>query len=133
MSQENVWVVEAMIDALGRRDVDALLADVDPDIRFSPAVVGGLEGTIYRGRAGCRQFLADLHATWRELTVVSEDVRDMGNTVLVLGRTLARGIESGVELDTASGYVFVLRCCKVYRFKSFVSKEAALKAVGVEE
>lgn len=122
-----------MLAAFGGRELDAVLADADPDIQVRPAVVGGLEGTVYRGHAGLRDFVADLDETWREFHVQAEEFRDLGDTVLVLGRTLARGMESGVELDTASGFVFGFRGGKVHSFRSFVSREAALAAVGLSE
>jgi len=103
---DQVGIVERTLAAFGRRDLEALLGEVDPVIDVRPAVVGGLEGTVYRGHAGLRDFVADVDAAWREFRVETEEFRDLGDTVLVLGRTLARGTESGVSLDTASAYVF---------------------------
>ena len=120
-----------MLAAFGRRDLDAVVAEADPDIQLRPAVVGGLEGTVYRGHAGMREFVADLDESWREFRVEAEEFRDLGGTVVVLGRTLAQGMESGVRLDTASGFVFEVRGGKVHSFRSFVSKEAALAAAGL--
>ena len=122
-----------MLAAFGRRDLDAVAAEAGPEIEVRPAVVGGLEGTVYRGHAGLRDFVADIDDTWREFRVAAEEFRDLGGTVLVLGRTLARGMESGVELDTASGFIFEVRGGKVRSFRSFVGKEEALAAVGLSE
>lgn len=122
-----------MLAAFGRRDMDALLEEADPEMQVRPAVVGGLEGTVYRGHAGVWSFVADLDETWRLFRLESEEVRDLGDTVLVLGCTLARGMESGVDLDTASGFVFGVRGGKVHSLRTFVSREAALAAVGLSE
>jgi hypothetical protein len=54
--------------------------------------------------------------------VEAEEFRDLGDAVLVLGRTVSRGMESSVELDTASGFVFGLRADKVHSLKTFVSR-----------
>ena len=126
-----VEIVKGILAAFGRRDLDALLGDTDPDIEVRPAVVGGLEGTVYRGHAGLRRFVADLDDTWSEFRVEAQEFRDLGDAVLVLGRTLARGRESGVQLDTASGFVFGLRRGKLHSLTTFVSREAALEAVGL--
>lgn len=130
---DQIDIVESILAAFGRRDLDALLAEADPEIEVRPAVVGGLEGTVYKGHAGVRDFVADLDRTWSEFRVEPEEFRDLGDTVLVLGRTVARGMHSGVELDTASGFVFALRGRKLHSFRSFVSREAALTAVGQSE
>lgn len=122
-----------MLEAFARRDVDAMLAGAAPDIEVRPAVTGGLEGTVYRGHTGLRDFVRDLDESWRDFRVQPEELRDLGDRVLVLGRTLAQGMESGVELDTASGFVFELRGGKLRGFRSFVSREAALAAVGLAE
>jgi ketosteroid isomerase-like protein len=87
MSRENIEAVEAMLEAFGDRDLDAMMECADADVELRPAVVGGIEGTVYRG----------------------------------------------VELDTASGFVFRLRGGKVSSFRSFVSKEEALEAAELTE
>ena len=69
-----------MLAAFGRRDMDALLEEADPEIQVRPAVVGGLEGTVYRGHAGVRSFVADLDETWRLFRVETEEFRDLGDT-----------------------------------------------------
>ena len=122
-----------MLEAFGRRDLDGVAAEADPDIQVRPAVVGGLEGTVYRGHRGLREFVADLDDTWREFRVEAEEFRALDDVVLVLGRTVAEGMESGVRLDTPSGFVFGVRENKVHSFRSFVSREAALAAVGLAE
>lgn len=122
-----------MLEAFGRRDLDGVMAHADPDIQLRPAVVGGLERTVYSGREGVRQFIADLDAIWSEFEVRAEEFRDLGDGILVLGRTIARGTVSRVELDTGSGFIFGLRDGKVCSFRSFVSKEEALEAAGLSE
>jgi uncharacterized protein len=133
VSRQNVEIVERMFAAFGRGDVDALVEDAHPDVELRPAVTGGLEGTVYRGREGFRQFLADIDAVWHEFRPEAEEFRDLGDRVLVLGRTLGRGIGSGVEVDTEAGWVLGMRDGKLHRFRSFVSQEAALEAAGLSD
>jgi ketosteroid isomerase-like protein len=129
----HVEIVERTLAAFSRRDLDAMLAESDPDIEVRPAVLGGLDGTVYRGHAGLRDFVADLDAAWREFRVEPEEFRDLGDTVLMLGRTLARGMRSGVELDTPSAYLFGLRDGKVHTIRTFTSPQDGLAAVGLSE
>ena len=133
VARDQVEIVERVLAAFGRRNLDALLADVDADIEVRPAVVGGLEGTVYRGHAGFRDFVAELdergaRSGWRPRNSVTSVTPSW---CLVIPSP--REWRSGVELDTASGFVFALRGGKLHSFRSFVSKEAALAAVGLSK
>jgi hypothetical protein len=47
MSSQNVNVVQRMIAALNRRDIDTVVVELDsPDAEFIPAMQGALEGTV---------------------------------------------------------------------------------------
>jgi ketosteroid isomerase-like protein len=124
---------EGDVRAFNEGDLDSVVGAAHPEIELRPAVTGGLEGTVYRGREGVRQFLGDIDAAWAVFRAEPEEFRDLGDTVVVLGRTAARGIRSGVELDTAGGWVLTLRDGQLHSFRSFVSKEAALEAAGLSE
>ena len=64
MSQENVEVVRSMFAAYRAGEVEAVIDAADPDIELRPGLVGGLEGTVYRGWEGFRAFLEDVDAAW---------------------------------------------------------------------
>src|SRR5262245_29387339 len=58
MSQENVALVRKAIDAVNRRDFDALLAFLSPDVVWEALEgVSGI-GELYRGRAEVRAWIA---------------------------------------------------------------------------
>ena len=133
MSQENVEAVRALFDAYREQDVDAVVEIADPDIEVHPSIVGGPEGNVYRGRDGFRQFLANVEAAWGDFRIETEEFRDLGDTVLVLGRSSARGEGSGALVEANTGWVCVLRKGKVRQFRSFARREQALEAVGLRE
>jgi ketosteroid isomerase-like protein len=133
MSQEDVEVVRALFDAYREQDVDTVLEMVDPDIEVRPSIAGGPEGTVYRGLDGFRQFLANVEAAWADFRIETEEFYHLGNTVLVLGRSFARGEGSGVLVEANTGWVCGVRQGKVHRFRSFTSREEALEAVGLKE
>lgn len=133
MASDRVVIVKRSLAAFARRDMEALLADTDPQIQVRAAIVGGLEGTVYRGHAGLRQFVADIDETWSEFRVEAEEFLDLRDRVLVLSRTIARGMGSGLGVETASGLLFDLRDGRIHRMQSFVSREAALAAAGLAE
>jgi ketosteroid isomerase-like protein len=133
MSRDNVDVVRALFDAYRRQAIDAAVDVTHPDIEVRPSIAGGPEGNIYRGRDGFRAFLADVEAAWADFSIEVDEYRDLGATVLVLGRSFARGGESGVALEAPTGWVVVVRDGKIHRFTSFASRDEALEAMGLQE
>jgi ketosteroid isomerase-like protein len=132
MSQENVEVVGAMFASYGRADADGVIAALAEDVEVRPALVGGLEGTVYRGKDGFRRFLADVGAAWEEWRIEIEELRDLGDTVLALGNVRARA-RDGMVLEAHAGWVCGMRCGRIADFRSFASRSEALEAVGLSE
>ena len=133
MSQENVEVAKTFLAAFAERDFEAGARFLDPAVEIRPAIVGGPEGTVYRGPAGMKQFWADVDAAWADFRITPEDFRDLGATVLVLGRAYARGRDSGVVLDTPAGWIARVREGRIVGFQSFSHQREALEAAGLSE
>jgi ketosteroid isomerase-like protein len=131
MSGEDVVVVRALFDAFAGRDLDAGAACVHEDVEIRPALVGGPEGTVYRGRDGQRQFWEDIDAAWAEFRIEPGEFRDLGGQVLVLGRAFARGRGSDISLNQAAAWLAEIRDGQVLRFRSFTSQDQALEAAGL--
>src|SRR5688500_14501265 len=55
-------------DALNRKDLDAVLAHIHPDVEWRPAQgPGGMEGNVYRGREAYERWLREeLPEVWEE-------------------------------------------------------------------
>src|SRR4051794_3465743 len=133
MSQENVEIVRRGFEHANRRDVDGFLTYLDPEFELRSAVVGGAEGNVYRGPDGVRQWLANLDETFEELINEPIELRDLGDRVLAFGRIRARGRESGLNLDSPTGWVFTLRDGKLVAAEGFMSRAEALEAVRLRE
>lgn len=133
MSQENVELVRRLFDAYQREAIDAAVEVAHPDIEVRPSIVGGPESKVYRGRDGLREFFADVEAAWADFRIEVEEFCDLGATVLVLGRSFARGEGSGIPVEADTGWVAVVRDGKVHRFASFTSRAQALEAAGLWE
>jgi ketosteroid isomerase-like protein len=78
-------------------------------------------------------YLAQISATWEELRILVDEARDLGDGVLVLGRTEGRGRASGVQVDSPIGIAYDLRRGRVSRVRAYLDHAEALKAVGLEE
>ena len=133
MSEENVEIVRTLFAAFADRDFGAAEGILDPSLTVRPGIVGGPEGVIYRGPEGMRQFWADVDAAWEEFRITIEELQELDEGILALGRTFARGRGSGITLDARAAWIVGLREGRILEFQSFSSREEALEAAGLEE
>ena len=133
MSQENVEAVESLFAAFAEREFEAATNVMHPEIEIRPGIVGGPEKTVYRGADGMRRFWDDVDSAWSEFVIEVEELRDLGEQVLVLGRATARGPGSGISLDQAGGWIADLRGGRILRFRSFSTRQEALEAAGLRD
>jgi len=131
MSQANVDVVRAAYDAFNARDVDALLRLSAEDCEWQP-LRAQLEGIVYRGHQGVRQFVSDMDEDWEAFRIDPLEFHDRQERVAVIGRVSALG-QSGVEVDSVAGFVFELQRGRIRRIISHSDPEAALAAVGLSK
>jgi ketosteroid isomerase-like protein len=135
MSQENVEAFKRLSDANNRRDVGALLAELDPDVEWHSAVLGSMGGdaTVHRGHAGVRRMLRDLYEAFSEFQVEFTDIRDLGDRVVASGRWITRGGESGAEVTPPLASVVDFKDGKAIRVTSYLDPEEAYEAAGLRE
>jgi hypothetical protein len=70
---------------------------------------------------------------FREVKLVLEKWRDVGDLVVVLGQIRLRGRESGVPFVQLTGWLFELKDGKLFKFQAFGRAEEALEAAGLRE
>jgi ketosteroid isomerase-like protein len=128
----NAEVVERLADAFERGDMEDSLACLDPEIELHP-IRARLEGTSYVGHEGWRRMVADWDSDWEGLRLEQRTLHEQGNVVVAVGRFIARGRTSGVELDVPIGLVYRLREGKIARVDSFTDPNQALRAAGIEQ
>jgi ketosteroid isomerase-like protein len=132
MSQENVEIVRRVFDAFNRRDIPAFLEFLDPDVEWVP-VLAVLEGRVYRGHEDIRRWIKDLDTDWEFFEVYYEELRDLGDRVLVSGHWHARGRASGVEVENPGTYLYEIKGGKVVSMRTFTNRAEALGAAGLSE
>jgi ketosteroid isomerase-like protein len=134
MSQDNVELVRAFLEAFARRDVDSMLALWHTDAEWRPALTpGGMEGNTYVGHEGARRWLAEVAEAWETLDVIDPSFQSVGDRVLVLARVRARGPESGAEIETELAQLWEIEGGKARRATGFMSHAEALEAVGLSQ
>ena len=136
MSRENVEIARASIEGwnLGRFDVWARPGTYHQRVEVISDISRRVEGSdrSWQGPGGLRRFWDEARSLWGS-SIQASDIRDLGDTVLVLGDLQTRGSASGVTLDTPIAYVFRLDEGLIRKVRLYMDPSEALKAVGLEE
>jgi ketosteroid isomerase-like protein len=129
MSQEDVEIVRRAFEAFNVRDVDGLLRLCADDCEWVP-LRAQLEGIVYRGHEGVRQFVIDMDEDWEAFRIDPVQFHEGRERIAVIGQVGARG-HSGVDVDSLAGFVFELHQGRIRRITSHSDPDAALEAVGL--
>jgi len=133
VSQQNVEVVRSGIEAWNRRDAELWLSYATPEIEWIPAGPAAVERPVYRGHAEAASGFESVWQTWEEFRFEESEVRNLGGSVLWLGRVKMRGTASHVRLDQEFALHFVLHDGKFATVRAFLAWQEALANVGLEE
>ena len=135
MTRENVELFKRTVEAQNRRDAEAILDAMHPDIEWHPGMSAKLAGeeTVYRGHAALRDWFEELWETFLETHLEFPDVRDLGDRVIAIGRMRSRGHASGIESESPMAYVLDIEGGKAVRVRTYLDADEALEAVGLRE
>jgi ketosteroid isomerase-like protein len=133
MSQENVEIAKQFLDAVARRDPSRLIALSDPEVEWRSFFAIGEEGGAYRGHDAMPQYISDLSDAWEIVNPVSDDALEVGDVVVLVGHVHYRGKASGVETESAAGWMFKFRDGRVLRCRAFREPEQTLETLGLSE
>src|SRR5215510_2928970 len=96
MSEENVQIVRAWIDAFNRGGIEEIMRYLDPEIEWTTAITYLIAGT-YDGHEGVRKWMQGAFADWESLRVEPESFIDAAEQVVIPLRITA----TVVNLKTA--------------------------------
>ncbi|HEV7462005.1 MAG TPA: nuclear transport factor 2 family protein [Solirubrobacteraceae bacterium] len=133
MSSENVEIVRKGIEAWNQHDADLWLSYAAPDVEWMPAGPAAVERTVYRGRDEVASGFAAVWQTWDLFQFEEDQVRDLGDSVLWLGRVKMRGGASHLDLDQEFAVHSRLQDGQVITVRAFLGWREALEAVGLRE
>ena len=118
-------------EAFARGDMDAVLADMHPNIEWHQAQ-GLPHGGVYHGIDDVRRNVFDPldRDWWHEFGVTPEQYLDAGADVVVLGtyRGVARG--TGKELDVPFVHVWTFEDALAVRFRQFLDTAGWVEALA---
>ena len=133
MSQNILELADQVMEALGRRDLSALLASADPEVEWHSFFAQLSQGGVYRGHDGTRNYMRDLNDAWEIVRADTDDAIAVGDVAVFVGRIHYRGKGSGIETETAAGWMLKFRHEKLIRFRAFRNPEDALERIGLSE
>ncbi len=101
MSRQNIDAARASVEAVNRRDTDAFVACLSPDVEWEEH--GDVPGArvIYHGRAEVRQWFEEvLDQPWEHFHIEVEEIEALDDARVFSGlRIAARGRGSGVDTE----------------------------------
>jgi ketosteroid isomerase-like protein len=135
MSEENVTLARKAIDAVNRRDYDALPAFLSPDVVWEALEgVSGI-GELYRGRAEVREWIALMSENTEEgFHAEIEQMADLGDDRVFIAVVLtARRRGSGLPFEYRTWQIVWFADGLITRRQVFWTRANALKTAGLRE
>jgi ketosteroid isomerase-like protein len=129
MSEENVEIVRGAWAAFMRHDNAAALGFYHPEVELH----GHVDGGVYRGLEGVRDFFGEWLVAWEEFSTDVEEWVDAGDDVIAVVHDRARGRHSGAQVERRQWHVWTIRDGKLWRLRIFETKVEALEAVGLSQ
>jgi ketosteroid isomerase-like protein len=136
MSEENLETLQRAQEAWNAEDLDGWLAELDPEAEWHTALEQALEGrgSTYRGHDGLRKAWDEYRSeAWGGLMNQIQEIRDLGESVLILGHLDVAGRTTGIESNQEFGQLVTFRGGKILRSEDFLSHAEALEAAGLRE
>ncbi len=131
MSEENVETVRRLYEAFDRGDVPAALRFFDPEVEMDAS--HRVDGRVGHGREELTAILAEWLGTWEGWREEIEEIRDLGDQVLVLSTQYGRGKESGVGWENRFAMLYEIERGKITRWTIYDDPQEALEAAGLRE
>jgi ketosteroid isomerase-like protein len=132
MSQENIDRLRRGYEAFARRDLDAALEMMDPEIEAHDAPEAP-DAAVHHGREAVRRDWEQMFALFEDFTIDIEEVFDASEELVVFLRLSGRGRESGAGVDARMAHIWTLREGQAIRLRQYLDRAEALAAAGVSE
>ena len=132
-SPATIELAHQVMEALSQQDLSRLIALADPEVEWHSFFAQLGEGGVYRGHDGTREYMRDLGDAWEIVRADVDEAIAVGDVAVLVGRIHYRGKGSGIETETAAGWMLKFRDAKVTCFRAFREPELGLQRVGLSE
>ncbi|MFL5840615.1 MAG: nuclear transport factor 2 family protein [Thermoleophilaceae bacterium] len=115
-------------EGFGRRDLQAVLSVMDPEIEWDATDALAHTG-LYYGHDGVTEYIESLTGVWEEFELNPEQFTESGDGahVMVLGSVKGRLAANGQDVEARFAHVLQLEDGKVTRLKVCLDRDAALR------
>jgi ketosteroid isomerase-like protein len=123
-------------EAFNRRDLEAALIYFRRDVQFYPPralVESGIVDSSYRGHDGYRRFWGEWLTAWGRYRAEPQELIDLGDRLLILGRLKGHGDGSGTPVAQEYAALIYLRDGQVVRQQEYFEHAEALEDAGLHE
>lgn len=134
MSEKNVELVRASVDAFNRADLDSALEAMHPEVAWR-TLEALPDVRTYRGREGVREFWQTWHDTFSGFHLHLDDCVPAGeHQVISTLRASGEGAGSGAGVESPRFFqVLEVRDGQIVSARMFATEREALDAAGVED
>jgi ketosteroid isomerase-like protein len=133
MSLENVEIVRRLYEAFAADGTEATMAIFAADSIHYP-FPEWFERSEYRGHQELRELLAVWTESFDEFAFEVSELRDAGDSVVMLGETVGRIMGTGVPIRQPLGAVYSdFRDGQIGKARNFLTWREALEAAGLSE
>ncbi len=122
-------------EAVNRKDLEVAFADYDRDVEFfPPAGLAGLGNEAsYRGLKARLRYEREWRAEWGDYRYEPDELRDLGDRILVIGRIRSSGLSSGAAIDSDFANLFTISAGRVIREQAYFDRAEGFQAAGLWE
>ena len=131
MSQENVEIVRAVIDAFNQGDLEAALKHMDSDFEFDASRAIGPVGGVFT-RDQIRATYNEFFGLWESVRFEIDEYIEAGDQVAASFNNHHRG-RDGIELTVRPSAVYTIRDGHIVRGCLYQEWREALEALGLSE
>ena len=132
MSQENVEIARAVIEAGNRGDWDAALKDAAPNFEWDQSGALGADNRAVWSRDEAMRYFKGAREVWESAWIEIEELIPVGDHVVVPHITHVRGRDD-IEAQARTTWLFTVRNGKIERICLYQDKAQALEAAGLRE
>jgi ketosteroid isomerase-like protein len=125
-----VQLIRKSYEAVNEGRLDWAAAHLPPDFEMSGTAGFGMGPFV--GAEGISRWFAEMAEAWETVRIDVEEVVDLGERVVVLGRIHNRGRGSGIEVDVVAAHLWTVENGVPVRVELIGDREEALRRGAAE-
>lgn len=119
------------LELFNRGDYESSLAELSPEIEWDTRAAVP-DGGLYRGRDEVLGLWREIANRWADFRIEPEEWLEGDGVVLMLGRLVARGVESGVPVSDTWDQVWWVEGELPTRCENHTDRASAYRAAGID-